>query len=148
MKKVLLGALLVFSLSLVGCSNSDSEKQAKTIDSLEKVVKQQKSTIDSLTKEQGSMAKLKNGESETLSGTVVIGEDLEPGAYDITLPGEESASFSKYVDEQDKESNKFEHESLLPALSDKKKADELKSYSLKKGNILEIRGNLTFTKVR
>ncbi|EMW5807362.1 TPA: hypothetical protein KG988_002627 [Enterococcus faecalis] len=148
MKKVLLGALLVISLSLVGCSNSDSEKQAKTIDSLEKVVKQQKSTIDSLTKEQGSMAKLKNGESETLSGTVVIGEDLEPGSYDITLPGDSDGSFSLFINKQAKEENKFKHEWLFPKSNEKEQADELKSYSLKSGNILDIDKNLVFTKIR
>ncbi len=144
MKKYLLPLTAAALFVLGGCTNKEAEQkvteQSKTIESLEK-------TIESLNKEQGDMITLKKGEGVTLSGTFVIGEDLEPGAYDITLPGNEDAAFSLFKDQEAKDNMKYDHEWLFPA-KDGKAADELKSYSLKKGNILELSGNLDFTKVR
>lgn len=159
MKKCLTGIALFSLLILGGCSNGEAEKQvteqSKTIESMQKQTTENSVTIESLEahiadleKEQGGMAKVETGEKVTLSGRVVVGEDLEPGAYDITLPGEEDVAFSLFDDEQAEKDMKYKHEWLFPKDEDKETADELKSYSLRKGNILDINGNMDFTKVR
>ncbi|WP_373836303.1 hypothetical protein [Jeotgalibaca arthritidis] len=157
MKKTVLSIILISTISLAGCGTKELEtknsEQAATIEMMQKdhaeEVERLNATIKSLSQEQASMAKMEIGETVTLSGTVVIGEDLEPGVYDITLPdGSNSESFDLFVDSAAKENNEKDFVWLSSESTDEGVSAELKNYSLKKGNIIEIDNNLSFTKVR
>ena len=157
MKKTVLSIILISAISLAGCGTKELEtknsEQAATIEMMQKdhaeEVERLNATIESLSQEQASMAKMEVGETVTLSGTVVIGEDLEPGVYDITLPdGSNSESFDLFVDSAAKENNEKDFVWLSSESTDEGISAELKNYSLKKGNIIEIDNNLSFTKVR
>lgn len=157
MKKTVLSIILISTIGLAGCGTKELEtknsEQAATIEMMQKdhaeEVERLNATIESLSQEQASMAKIGVGETVTLSGTVVIGEDLEPGVYDITLPdGSDSESFDFFVSSEAKEYNKSDFIWLSSESKDEGVSSELKNYSLKKGNIIEIDNNLSFTKVR
>ena len=70
---------------------------------------------------------LNKGESEQFSGKVVIGEDLEPGRYNIALPdpeGNENVAFQFYDNEKAYEEEDDEYYWLFPK-DGEHKADEL-----------------------
>ncbi|MGM0175658.1 hypothetical protein [Enterococcus sp. DIV0800] len=127
-------ALLV--ITVAGCS---SNEQKDTIDSLKK-------ENNSLKDEKKDVRKVAVGDTVDLSGTVIIGEDLEAGSYDIDLPGEQDAAFSLYEDKKAKKEDEYTHEWLSPSSEDQDEADSLSNYKLRNGNILDIDGTLSFTK--
>lgn len=143
MKKVVKFGLLVFSVGILGaCSNKENEtkisEQQKTIESLESKVKD-------LEKEQASMANSEDGEPFILSGKVVVGEDIKVGGYDINPANESGGSFYLFNKAEDVD-NQDAEEADIVIITDEKHS--VQSYSLRKGNVLVITGNLKFTKVR
>lgn len=158
MKKTVLSIILISTIGLAGCGTKELEtknsEQAATIEMMQKdhaeEVEKLNATIESLSQEQASMAKMEVGETVTLSGTIVIGEDLEPGVYDITLPGSEDVALSIFENQKAVDESVYSHEWLFPKSeeNEKKVDDSLVGYSLKKGNVIELSKNLNFTKVR
>ena|GEM_PF-5521794 len=148
MKKIIRLGLLALSVGILGaCNNKENEtkisEQQKTIESLEGKVKD-------LEKEQASIANSKDGEPFVLSGKVIVGTDIEVGGYDIkptdfgnkSEESEPGGTFNLYENAEDEKNGKYEFYYV------KDEASSLKSFSLRKGNILEITKNLEFTKVR
>ena len=138
MKKTVLSIILISTIGLAGCGTKELEtknsEQAATIEMMQKdhaeEVERLNATIESLSQEQASMAKMEVGETVTLSGTVVIVEDLEPGVYDITLPdGSNSESFDLFVDSAAKENNEKDFVWLASESTDEGISAELKNKS-------------------
>lgn len=158
--KLFLSILLSGSV-LVGCSSSqDTEKISKMeekISGLEKEVENLKKIIDTDPNREvgtGTSTKareLENENTKTLSGEIVVGEDLEPGKYNITVPEGVSDVALYYADsKEDMDNGDWGMEWLFSAKGTDYERDDdtLQGYKLSEGMVLNTSGdNINFTKV-
>ncbi|MGC6768980.1 hypothetical protein ACYSNR_00665 [Enterococcus sp. LJL128] len=140
-------------------SSSESEPEESSTDesSSKSSSKESSSSTESSTKESSNTASKKSaddvivldvGETGQFSGEIIIGEDLDAGAYDIIPVSSSSDSFKLYKDEAAREEGDYKFEWLFPADEDDPEGDSLKNYVLREGNILEIDTTMEFTRVR
>ncbi|MFV0393293.1 MAG: hypothetical protein ACK5LC_02695 [Coprobacillaceae bacterium] len=139
--KKLLASLGVATMLLVGCS-SNSDELTKLKDEnkeLKEEVQDLEDEIETLKEEtESSKGTVNNGSSEpfTLSGEYIVGEDIEPGMYDIVPEGD----YGTIDITSTTDSKKWEFEILDNGKS-------LKSYKLVENDIVDCGGyNLIFTK--
>ncbi|MGC6769162.1 hypothetical protein [Enterococcus sp. LJL51] len=88
------------------------------------------------------------GETGQFSGEIIIGEDLDAGAYDIIPVSDTSDSFKLFKDKTAQEADEYKFEWLFPADEEDAEGDSLKNYVLRSGNILDISTTMEFTRVR
>lgn len=145
MKKIIsLGLVFACGITLFGACTNTKEKdnkiseQSKTIESLNK----QNRDLESSLEKQESI-KLKTGESIDLSGSIVIGEELPAGIYDITSSGGDFG-----ISFKSKDGDWSDYKALSADKEDGTYTKKIKSYNLKEGYTLEIDGNAQFTKIK
>lgn len=151
---------LGLGLLLAGCQTNDLafkvkelEQQISELDEKEEENKSEieelKSTINTLTENQSPTLQMEIGESLAFSGTLVMGFDLAPGSYDITIPqGSDSASFDLFENDTARENNDYEFVYLAKDSEDAAIPVEIKNYSLKRGYILEISNSINLTRIK
>ena len=157
--KILL-ALSATSTILFGCSNSQADQK---ISDLENRVEELESDYDNLVKainvdpnlevgtgSSNNARKLENENTKTLSGTIVVGEDLEAGTYNITIPeGEDDISFYISQNSEDRENGKYDFKWMFSAKGSDYEHDDdvLQNFKLNEGNIIDTDdNNINFTK--
>lgn len=159
-KSKLLCCIGLTSLMLLGCSNSQTDekisKLEKRVEKLESEYEDLKKSIDvdpNLDVGTGTSKnarELENDSTKTLSGTIVVGEDIEAGTYNITIPeGEDEISFKIYEDSKSEENNKYDFKWMFSAKGSNYKSDDdvLQNYKLSDGNIIDTDDdNVNFTK--
>ncbi len=141
---VLLGLMMVLGLS--ACGEKDEKMDARTETKADATSKSEEET-KAETKVEESSATQKINESATYSGMIIVGEDIPVGSYDIKPAANDDTAIKIFEDENAKENDVYKYEWLFPA-DDNGPADELKSYVLRKGYILDISDNAEFKRVK
>ncbi|MBX8938925.1 hypothetical protein [Enterococcus gilvus] len=144
-KKLGLTILAILSmLTLASCSNENKNNQmsdqSETISSL-------KEENEALKKELKDIQAVKIDETVKLSNIVEVGKTLQEGIYNIQLSGNNEQVFHFYRNREEFEKKDAVNEVLTPN-SNGNESDIRKNVKLEKGNILEIEGELNFTRVQ
>lgn len=123
-------------IALSACGSADNELGIESSSSAAESTTSETVTTESTSESTESSEPSING--EVYSGTLIVGEDIEPGKYDIAPDGVD-ASIEIFENQEAVGGDESEFEWLF-------EGDILKSYTLREGNVIEIDGNMIFSK--